>query len=127
MDTSYDTKVLWYDAKLDVAVCQVKIDLPYVSMKDRVIYPTTNQNLRVLEQVIAIGTPLDFSLQNWCTTGTISKLDCYSTSDGNLYEMLIESKNNNKPQYNKSNRIRNHQTYCISYSYNIILSFIINM
>ena len=55
MDTSYDTKVLWYDAKLDVAVCQVKIDLPYVSMKDRVIYPATNQNLRVLEQVIAIG------------------------------------------------------------------------
>ena len=89
MDTSYETKVLWYDAKLDIAVCQVKIDLPYVSMKDRVIYPTTNQNLRVLEQVIAIGTPLDFSLQNWCTTGTISKLECYSTSDGNLYEMLI--------------------------------------
>lgn len=89
MENSYLGKVLWYDAKLDVAIIQIKKDLPYVNMKDRAISPAEKQNLRILEQVIAIGTPLDFSLQNWCTTGTVSKLNCYTTSDGNLYEMLI--------------------------------------
>lgn len=88
--TGLSSKVLWYNEDLDVAIIQCsEASVPYVQMKDRSIACASSEKLRILEQVVAIGTPVDFSLQNWCTTGEVAKLDCYTTSDSNLYENLI--------------------------------------
>lgn len=88
--TGLATKVLWRSEELDLAIVQCnEPDVPFVKMVDRAINCQSSEKLRILEQVIAIGTPIDFSLQNWCSVGEISKLNCYTTSDGNLYENLI--------------------------------------
>lgn len=88
--TGLNSKILWYNEDLDVAILQCnEASIPYVQMKDRNIACSNTDKLRVLEQVIAIGTPVDFSLQNWCSIGEVSKLNCYTTSSGNLYENMI--------------------------------------
>ncbi len=88
--TSYYAEVLWTDASLDIAIIQCQNgNIPYVTMQDRVIDKTT-ELLQLLEPVIAIGTPLDFSLQNSCTYGYISGLNRYTTADNNVYEHLIQ-------------------------------------
>ena len=85
-----ETKLLWHNSTIDVAIVQCnEANIPYVNVVDRVFECQENQKLKVLEQVIAIGTPIDVSFQNWCTIGEIAKLDCHSYANGNLYENLI--------------------------------------
>ena len=93
--TGYDAEILWSNSNLDVAILKCeKNDIPYVKAIDRVI---NNQNkLRLLEPVIAIGTPIDFAYQNSCTYGYVSGLDRYTLSarsgllSQNVYEDLIQ-------------------------------------
>ena len=59
-----------------------------MEISDRLI--ESSNPLQLLEPVIAIGTPLDYSLQNSCTYGYISGLNRYTTSDGDVYEQLIQ-------------------------------------
>ncbi len=91
----YESELLWSNANLDVAIihCE-KSDIPYVNVVDRVI--SSENRLKLLEPVIAIGTPLDFAYQNSCTFGYVSGLDRYSVSSSsgglssNVYENLIQ-------------------------------------
>ncbi len=88
-DEPYYAEVLWTNENLDISIIQCENgDIPFVSVKDRLF--DDEDPLELLEQVIAIGTPLDYSLQNTCTTGYISGLDRYTTSDNNIYENLIQ-------------------------------------
>ncbi len=88
--TSYYAEVLWTDASLDIAIIQCQNgNIPYVKIQDRLIDKTA-EPLQLLEPVISIGTPLDFSLQNSCTYGYISGLNRYTTADNNVYEHLIQ-------------------------------------
>lgn len=87
--SSYYAEVLWTDKNLDIAIIQCQNgDIPYVEISDRLI--ESSNPLQLLEPVIAIGTPLDYSLQNSCTYGYISGLNRYTTSDGDVYEQLIQ-------------------------------------
>lgn len=89
--TSYNANVLWADKTLDVAIIQSSNgDIPFVKMMDRTINPAKNNELKLLEEVIAIGTPIDFSLQNTCTFGYVSGLQRYSYASENVYENLIQ-------------------------------------
>lgn len=85
----YDAELLWSNQQVDLAIIQcTNGDIPYVQMADRV-YNTTNP-ISPLEEVIAIGTPLELSLQNTYTLGYVSGLNRASISDGNLYQDLIQ-------------------------------------
>lgn len=88
--TSYSAEVLWYNQNLDLAVIRCEYyNIPFVSMSDRWI--DTSNRLNILEQVITIGTPIDFGLQNSASIGYISSAEFrYATSDSNLYEDLIQ-------------------------------------
>ena len=88
--TGYTAEILWYNQNLDLAIIRSDYyNIPFVKMADRWIDST--DNLRVLEQVITIGTPLDFGLQNTVSLGYISSTENrYATSDTNLYEDLIQ-------------------------------------
>lgn len=87
---SYYAEVLWTDASLDIAIIQCQNgNIPFVKIQDRLIDETV-PSLQLLEPVIAIGTPLDYSLQNSCTYGYVSGLNRYSTADNNVYEHLIQ-------------------------------------
>ena len=89
-EQGYDADVLWYNANLDVAIIRSEYyNIPFVEMEDRWI--STSNPLRVLEQVVAIGTPIDYSLQNTASIGYISSTQKrYSTSDSRIYEDLIQ-------------------------------------
>lgn len=85
----YYAEVLWTNDNLDVAIIQCENgDIPYVKIKDRLFSDT--EKIQLLEQVIAIGTPLEFSYQNTCTLGYISGLNRTSISSSNVYEYLIQ-------------------------------------
>lgn len=87
--TSYPANILWADATLDVAIIQSSNGhIPFVKMQDRVIDTTTP--LKLLEQVVTIGTPEDFSLQNSCSIGYVSGLNRFAISETNVYETLIQ-------------------------------------
>lgn len=87
--TSHTAKILWHHANFDSAIIKCSCgDLPYLQMQDRVVYPTNSLGI---EQVVALGTPIDFSLQNTITVGYVSsKVGRVSYSDGIVYEQLIQ-------------------------------------
>ncbi len=89
-ETAHNASLLWYNVNLDCAIIKCEcINLPYVQMADRFI--ETESKLKPLEQVIAIGTPVDFSLQNTSTLGYVSSTQGrISYSDGVVYENLIQ-------------------------------------
>lgn len=89
-DEPYYADVLWTNESLDISIIQCENgDIPFVNLNDRLI-DETEEPLQLLEQVIAIGTPLDYSLQNTCTIGYISGLNRYTTADNSIYEHLIQ-------------------------------------
>lgn len=90
--TPYDAEVLWSHANLDLAIIKSENpNLPFVEMEDRSINPAEGNGLNALETVIAIGTPIDFSLQNSITLGYISSASArVAISDDNVYEDLIQ-------------------------------------
>lgn len=88
-ETSIPAKLLWADKTLDLAIIQCQNgNIPYAKMADRVV--SSENRLKMLEKVITIGTPIDFSLQNSCSAGYVSGLNRYSYSDANIYETLIQ-------------------------------------
>ncbi len=89
-EVGYDADILWYNQQLDLAIIRCDYyDIPFVKMADRWI--DSNNKLSVLEQVITLGTPIDFSLQNTASLGYISSVEHrYATNSGNVYEDLIQ-------------------------------------
>lgn len=89
----HNAEILWYNVNFDLAIIKCECgDMPFVEMVDRFIKPTETSKLQPLEQVVAIGTPIDFSLQNTATTGYVSSaLGRISYSDTKVvYENLIQ-------------------------------------
>ena len=94
-EVGYSAKCLWANSNLDIAIIKCeRTNIPHVNAVDRVI--DSNDPLKLLEPVIAIGTPIDFAYQNSCTLGYVSGLDRYSVSASsnglseNVYENLIQ-------------------------------------
>ena len=80
---------MWSDSTLDLAIIQCQNgNIPYAKMEDRVV--SSQNRLKMLEKIITIGTPVDFSLQNSCSVGYVSGLERCSYSDSNIYETLIQ-------------------------------------
>ncbi len=97
-EEKHDAEILWSSYILDLAIikCQhglLECDLQPVLTEDRFVFPEDSDidPLRSLEMVIAIGTPIDPSLQNSVTLGYISSSEGrFSTSGGLVYENLIQ-------------------------------------
>lgn len=91
-EVGYNAEVLWSQANFDLAIIKSQNpNLPFVEMEDRFIDADAEDMLYALETVVAIGTPLDFSLQNTVTAGHISSATHrVSYADGNTYENLIQ-------------------------------------
>ena len=66
-DTS-SASVLWSDSALDLAVLQSNLNLPYLETLN-------SSNLKVGEDVIAIGTPLSLQFKHTVTKGIVSALN----------------------------------------------------
>lgn len=66
-ESSVGATLVWQDASIDLAVIKANKDMPYL--------PCETSNLRVGEDIIAIGTPLSLAFGNTVTKGIISALD----------------------------------------------------
>lgn len=89
----HGAKVLWSNINLDIAIIKCDCgDMPYVEMVDRFVYASQTNILQPLETVIAIGTPIDFTLQNTSTLGYISSSSgrISYADNGIVYETLIQ-------------------------------------
>ena len=91
-ELSHSAEILWTNVNLDCAIIKCSCgDMPFVEMTDRFIACEQTKKLNALEQVVTIGTPIDFSLQNSCSLGYISSSSSrVSFSDGVVYEDLIQ-------------------------------------
>lgn len=99
--TEHKATILWDSEDLDMAilVCEDKEikSMPSMPMKDRTIYCDSQDYIKVLEPVIAIGSPLSFGLYNTVTEGTISSINLRNSSivdekekTFDVYECLIQ-------------------------------------
>lgn len=59
--------LIWQDASMDLAVIKSNVDMPYLECETK--------DVRVGQDVLAIGTPLSLAFQNSVTKGIISALD----------------------------------------------------
>ena len=91
-EIAYDAEILWYQMNFDLAIIKSENpNLPFVEMQDRFIAANEEDMLYALETVVAIGTPLDFSLQNTVTVGNVASANGrVSYSNYNVYEDLIQ-------------------------------------
>ncbi|MBO4412599.1 MAG: trypsin-like peptidase domain-containing protein [Clostridia bacterium] len=94
-DNSYPATVLWYNANYDMAiiVCPHYADLSAAPMKDRSVYCSDEDRIKVLEEVITIGTQKECENYNSATIGTISSSvnrSVYGSDLGINYEYLIQ-------------------------------------
>lgn len=91
-EVGYEAEILWSHPNLDLAIIKSEnSSLPFVNMSDRIVFPEEDNELNALETVIAIGTPIDFSLQNSVTLGYVSSASQrVAYADGNVYENLIQ-------------------------------------
>lgn len=66
--TQASAKLVWSDSSLDMAVIKSSKDMPYLDCGN-------SQNLKVGEEVLAIGTPLTLQFKHTVTKGIISALN----------------------------------------------------
>lgn len=102
--TSYDAEIIGYEADNDVAVIKINAE----GLK-----PVTfgsSDNMKVGETVYAIGNPLG-ELEFTMTTGSISALDRYVTTDSNTsinmfqIDAAVNSGNSGGPVYNSKGEV----------------------
>ena len=94
-ETYYECVILWSEIRYDLAIinCEHFKELPAAPMKDRSVYCSTEDRIKILEEVITIGTQYDEENYASATTGTISSSLNRSVygSDLNVnYEYLIQ-------------------------------------
>lgn len=91
--TVYEGKLLWENETFDMAilVCEQFEDLGAAVLKDRTIFCDEEEKINVLEEVITVGTQTGLEYYATATSGEItSNLLRLASSDGNLYEHLIQ-------------------------------------
>lgn len=104
VDEAYDAKVVGYDADVDLAVLKVEAeDLPAAVFG-------VSDDLRVGDQVYAIGNPLGVELRNTLTDGIISAIDRDMDVDGVQMTLLqttaaLNSGNSGGPLINEYGQV----------------------
>ena len=99
--TENKATIVWDSKELDMAILVCEDEeikkLPTVKMKDRTIYCNEEDYIKILEPVVAIGSPLSFGLYNTVTEGTISSINLRNSSivdekekTFDVYECLIQ-------------------------------------
>ncbi|MEG1499594.1 MAG: S1C family serine protease [Clostridia bacterium] len=90
-EIGYASEVLWSNVNLDLAIIKCSYtNIPYGFMEDRVLFCDKINELKVLEPVIAIGTPLDMSLRSTVTLGYVNSLGRRAATSTNVYEDVIQ-------------------------------------
>lgn len=91
--TVYEANLLWGNKVFDMAIlhCEEFASLEGAVLKDRTIYCSEDDKINVLEEVIAVGTPIDTDYFNSATVGNISSTEWRTAiASGELYEHLIQ-------------------------------------
>lgn len=94
-ETCYEAQILWTGLNFDLAiiVCSQFADLSAAPLKDRSVYCSSDDRIKVLEEVITIGTQYNQENYGSATTGTISSSVMRSIYGSDLqlnYEYLIQ-------------------------------------
>lgn len=94
-ETNYEATILWsaYNFDLAIIVCEHFADLSAAPMKDRSVYCTSEDRIKVLEEIITVGTQYNQENYGSATTGTISSSIVRSVYGSDLqlnYEYLIQ-------------------------------------
>lgn len=90
-ENGYNGSLLWWSSSTDTAIVKCSSgDMPFAQIADRTVLHEAGNKLRVLEDVITIGTPLELGLQNTVTKGVVSQLNRFAYAEGRLYQDLIQ-------------------------------------
>lgn len=96
IETGYQSELLWANNALDLAIikCQYT-DIKYAKMKDRTVDCEEEDKIKIGEEVISIGTPIEMTLQNTTTFGRVNGTGRVgATNEDNstmrIYEYLIQ-------------------------------------
>ncbi len=95
-ERGYKSELLWANDDLDLAIIKSSYtDINYAKMKDRIFDCEESVKLKIGEEVIAIGTPIEMTLQNTTTFGRVNGLNRVGAADGDvtttrIYEYLIQ-------------------------------------
>lgn len=82
---SYNANVVWSDSTLDLSICKINVkNLPYTSLGD-------SNNVRVGENVYAIGNPIGYEFQRTVTGGIISAVNRTIRIDENDTSTYMEN------------------------------------
>lgn len=81
---NYTANVVWSDSNLDLSICKISVkNLPYATFGD-------SNNVKVGEQVYAIGNPVGYEFQRTVTSGIISATNRTVRIDENEQSTYME-------------------------------------
>lgn len=95
-EKGYKSELLWANDDLDLAIIKSSYtDIRYAKMKDRSFACSEGDKLKIGDEVIAIGTPIEMNLQNTTTFGRVNGLNRVGAANGDvtttrIYEYLIQ-------------------------------------
>lgn len=108
---TYDAKLVWSDATLDMAIIKIDAkDLPVLELGD-------SDNVVVGELAVAVGNPMGLNFERTVTAGIISALNRSIPLENGLAEDLIQtdasinSGNSGGPLVNKNGEVIGINTY----------------
>lgn len=82
---TYTASVVWADSVLDLSICKINIkNLPYATFGD-------SDNIRIGEEVYAIGNPIGYEFQRTVTSGIISAVNRTVRIDENDTSIYMEN------------------------------------
>ena len=82
---NYTANVVWSDSGLDLSICKISVkNLPYATLGD-------SNNVRVGEEVFAIGNPIGYEFQRTVTSGIISAVNRTVRIDENNTSIYMEN------------------------------------
>lgn len=95
-ETGHKCELLWSNDALDLAIIKSSYtDIKYAKMKDRVFDCSDSNKIKIGEEVISIGTPIEMTLQNTTTFGRVNGTGRVGAANGDvtttrIYEYLIQ-------------------------------------
>lgn len=82
---NYNANVVWADSNLDLSICKINVkNLTYVTLGD-------SDNIRVGQEVYAIGNPIGYEFQRTVTSGIISAVERTVRIDENDKSTYMEN------------------------------------
>lgn len=95
-ENGYKCELLWANDALDLAIIKSSYtDIKYGKMKDRVFACSDENKIKIGDEVISIGTPIEMSLQNTTTFGRVNGTGRVGAANGDvtttrIYEYMIQ-------------------------------------